>query len=593
MCNLPAHESYKMHFNKSILFILFLSLFALSRADEVRNFTIVEMSDLHSFIAGKLHKDNQGTLGQVIQFYETIKMRNPNTYFISSGDNHQGTALSDAETPMPGVTNVELLFDYLGQDFISGVGNHDIQGKHPEWLYTQSHKPTGNYFGDRYIATGLKIKNVPTNTETDYLTAKRWTFRSINGIKVMFFSILDKDWATYPTWLMNEEPIATLDAEFQAALNAEKPDLLIDLIHAGAYTDYAKTKQLEWIQQFNKHLRDISGAAIPILNLHGHDHQVYNDTCHQDGSDPLPNCYLYDVRANFQQIGVINVSLSRPNESTPYTMTTSRDLITNTVPQLAKYLGVEKLGCNKTCTTVNDKIVDLATRVGLLDVVAFTDQEYAIPRGDTKWDSDNSTYGLFFKQLSPKVYGNQPFYVCPSGMMKGGLPKGEVIRNNLFSYAAYDNKMVHVTGVTPKVLWGLIHLTGTPDSEDPSTWNPEPTNTKDTFYVWPYLNTSKADDVYDLWVSDYDITHILNSCARFGVDCKSKVYEQYSNRDLIHDAIMSTFPIPEVDSSDVENKTKMPVWGWVLIALAVAIAAGIIVGSFMIRKKNASMKTQV
>ena len=580
---------------KRNLVILTISLLlGLCHALEVKKMTILEMSDLHSFLAAEFHDltplgpndEPKGTLGHVLEFYERLQQRDgvDTTYFLSSGDNHQGTSLSDAEKPIPGVTNIQLLFNYSGDNFISGIGNHDLDPVHSDWVRDETHSSTDEVFRGRYLSTNVKLTNATTNEQKDYFTNSRFLVRDVDGLKVMFFSVLEKTINYLPDWAINLDPATSLDAEFEAFYNAEKPDVIIDLIHAGLYTAYESSEHTMWVKLVNDRLLQImNGVDIPIIHLHGHDHRRYESTCQNSTGDIIPNCVHYDIRANFQELAVISLNFTREFSNTTYTMNSSRYWISNTLPKLAKYFNLETFPCGETCQTVDSKVEDYIEEYSLRNPVAWSPTGHFLPKGDIKWWYANSTYGLFFYELAEEVFGKQDFYICTGSMMKGGLSKGLIPGNDLWGYAPYDNHMVRVSGVTSKVLYGITHKNKDPPSTDVSEWPSLPTESGGVHFVYPWLNTSDITKEYTLNVVSYDIGRLSSACAKFGANC---VFEEFTNdsaRTRIHAAILKKLPL----DAQVQETSKdgLPTWAWAIIVIGICTVATV-VSSIVLTKKN-------
>jgi 2',3'-cyclic-nucleotide 2'-phosphodiesterase / 3'-nucleotidase / 5'-nucleotidase len=224
------------------------------------NFTIdvVSLNDFHGALTSSGPNDKNMGAAKLVQSLNEKKLANPNTIFVSAGDNYNGTAMSNL---LFGKPVSEMLKEM--EITVSAVGNHEFDwglDKIPTWAKDMEAP---------FIAANIYENS--TNEPVDW--AIPYFVKEINGVKFGFLGLT----TTRTALTTKPENVKTLTfknptevaKEYVPIMKADGIDVIVLLTHIGAWQD-DETKIIT-LEEDSSGLPFIEGVDAIIT---GHSHQT-------------------------------------------------------------------------------------------------------------------------------------------------------------------------------------------------------------------------------------------------------------------------------------------------------------------------------
>ncbi|MFG6444952.1 choice-of-anchor I family protein [Microbacterium sp. P07] len=225
---------------------------------------VLTINDFH----GRLVQETGGVAGAAVLAGAVDKYRqiNPNTLFVSAGDNIGATAfesfLSNDDPTVDALKTARL--------DLSAVGNHEFDKGFADLQERLTETGTGNY-GNPDFGLGANVYQKGTKTPA----LKEYAIREVNGVKIAFIGTVTADTAT----LVNPDGIA--DIEFgdpteaanrvSAKIEAENlADITILLTHDGFVDSNCDVTASEAASAFGKTVSQASADIDAIVSAHTH-----------------------------------------------------------------------------------------------------------------------------------------------------------------------------------------------------------------------------------------------------------------------------------------------------------------------------------
>ena len=561
-----------------LLLVSLLSL--LSAAPVSKTFEIFHITDTHANIAGDPQNPGRASLPQVVEFHRHMNEQSKGaTFFIHSGDITQGSALSDADTPIPGLGN--FLTHFADPEFIATVGNHDLDNGIVDYTIEQSTNNT-SVFKDRYIATNL-FSTVNNSAPTPF-TGTRFITKTVNGTKMLIIGFLDETWTYKPSYVTLKKCADSLDADFASYATTADPDMVLVLQHS-SITDGGKylPQQAETVER----IREVLGDDMPILFLNGHAHHWEESPCYYTNGTVAPNCYHRQGENNLRSIAFVNVNITKLDNGSVTANFTLTPRFDNNIKNVRSHMGLAEdaeFPCGSRCSAVNDTLNSLVNKIHPFDVLATSTRNYTRPSKPQNWLDRNCGYYLWNKYIHPIVYNGTDIFLINTGSVKGDIREGAVKLDNVFAFAPYSEHRATSSGVSAKTLYALVHKVA-PSNEDPSSWA-DFFDGGDSFYLNPPLSSLDINKTYNLVHNTFDRARIAKAASIVGDTVTQNTDESIDLRSEIHKALINGIQLDSAldetttpDNNEADEKAKMPGWAWVLVAISIAIFAGIMVGS--------------
>lgn len=193
---------------------------------------VLSINDFHGALESKGIEDKNMGAAKLVQALSDARKANPNTLFVSAGDNYNGTALSNLLYGEP-VSKMLKSMGVLG----SAMGNHEFDwgmDKFATW---------SNGMGAPFLAANIVNKD----TKQPLKEAKPYIIHEVDGVKVGFLGLTTPETA-YKTKPENvakltfEDPVKTAQ-KYVPEMKKNGADVVIILAHISAFQD-ADTKAI-------------------------------------------------------------------------------------------------------------------------------------------------------------------------------------------------------------------------------------------------------------------------------------------------------------------------------------------------------------
>lgn len=362
-----------------------------------KKITIMSINDFHGAI---LEESKNPGLSKVTTKLTEIKNENPDTIFVSAGDNYQGTAMSN------------LLFGQPISDFFktikfegSAIGNHEFDWgleKIQEWGKSID-----------YLAANVYDKK--TDEVVDF--AKPYKIVKVDGVNIGLIGISTPE-TSFKTTIKNvqglefKDPIEISNKYAKELKDSKKADLVVIVGHLGAFQD-EKTKE-------------ITGEAAELAKRAENIDAIICGHTHQPVSGKINNIPIMQAAHSGRNLGKLTLELDKDKKI----VNASTELV-NMTEEKANLKGdktVEKI--------VKQYEGDIKP---LLDtVVGKTDME--LPHDRFKIEG-TSTLGYWAAKSMAESVGAQV------GLLNGGgvrvpIEKGEITKGVLYRVMPFDNTIV-------------------------------------------------------------------------------------------------------------------------------------------------------
>lgn len=383
-------------------------------------FDYFSINDFHGNVDSSGSSKNPG-LARIQTFLKNKIAANKNTYFLSSGDHFQGTAVSN-------LTHGAVVNDILKEMNLlaSAIGNHEFDWGSdliPQWA------KDGEYY---FLASNIEVQEDKKPEGWDkYVLPYMVQEIMVNGkaVKVGFIGIATPE-TSFKTAAANvigfkfTDPVAATNKWSKVLMEEEGVDAIIALTHLGSF------------QKDGKVSGEIVNYANKVENIDaiftGHTHQVVNGVV--NGIPVVQGGY------NGRNISQITLDFEINDDVVKLLSATGKVTnLTDLIPSLKEDEAIKAI--------VDKYYKDLAP---ILDEVLGT------LKNDLPHDTDTmqvSPMGQFIAK-SLKELGGTQIAIVNGGGIRRGFEKGEITMGLMYELLPFDNTLVtlKVTGAELKKL---------------------------------------------------------------------------------------------------------------------------------------------
>ncbi|GKT36428.1 putative multi-domain containing protein [Aduncisulcus paluster] len=451
-----------------IILLLFLLKFELTDGCNLQ-VQIFQISDVHGWVDGHTHNTDptlppfNGDAGDLVSFMEHAQSQADAQkiplLFFDSGDDVQGTGLSDADSPVG--SSIWEFFSEFGLDGVT-MGNHDDgEVDSMPWLYSH----IDDLFPGSYITSNQRYKNSSdifgnSKYKTIEIEVTHTETHETISIQVGVAGVLYADAGVGDVIVI---PSAELILEDDFSDFVTNHDILIILAHISS-----DDPEIETLRQG---IREIA-AKKPILFLTGHSHQWRSGVCpYGEGTDlqsfySEPGCYL-------EGLGKIDLCLSETPEGIIFESTPTVEQIV-----MNRDILVTEAGYESYSTFLTPKGEEIQTQMdlksqelGLNNRLGCSKHLYDSSLLPTEKESFLRLYNhsILPAYLYPSIVPYLPSPVEPilsimnSGSIRGDMYEGPVLVNDLYTIIPFDNYFCYTCNVCGTLLTTVLNTMNTPD----------------------------------------------------------------------------------------------------------------------------------
>lgn len=388
---------------------------------QIVEFDYFSINDFHGNVDSSGSVKNPG-LARIQTFLKARIAENSNTYFLSSGDHFQGTAISN-------LTHGEVVNDILKEMNLlaSAVGNHEFDWGSdliPQWA------KDGEYY---YLASNIEVQEDKKPEGWDeYVLPYMVQEIIVNGkaVKVGFIGIATPE-TSFKTAAANvigfkfTDPVAATNKWSKVLMEEEGVDAIIALTHLGSFQKDG-TVSGEIVNYANK-VENIDAIFT------GHTHQVVNGVV--SGIPVVQGGY------NGRSISQITLDFEINDDVVKLLSATGKVTnLTDMIPALGEgdetINGIIKEYKEKLSPILNEPLGTLKN-----DLPHDTDTMQVTPMGQ-------------FIAKSLKELGGTQIAIVNGGGIRRGFDKGEITMGLMYELLPFDNTLVtlKVTGAELKKL---------------------------------------------------------------------------------------------------------------------------------------------
>ena len=371
-------------------------------AEEAKNTVeIVFFNDFHGNVA-----DSGKNIGmaKMIAYTKTLLENNPNTVFLSAGDNYQGTAISNLTHGAP----VTEMMNTMGI-VASAVGNHEF-----DWgVEHMEHWAMDGGF--EFLATNIVDKT--TNKPVEW--ANPYKIVEVNDIKIALIGIAHPDTNT----LTKEEfvkdieftdPVAAAETwvEYLQAGKAEEgtPDVIIALTHLDS-SQNAETKE-------------VTGNATKLAVVEGLD-GIISAHSHKLVSGEVNGVPIVQASYNGRALGVLSIELDKDNKVV--------DVVGSTIDLSSK---TNDIVPDEEGLKIYDKY-ELEAKPILSEVIGEAAEEFS----HNSKENNVTLLGRWSSEVMKEKTGVQ-VAIQNGGGLRRTLEKGQITMGDLYEIMPFDNQLV-------------------------------------------------------------------------------------------------------------------------------------------------------
>lgn len=378
------------------------------------------INDFHGNVDSTGSSKNPG-LARIETYLDKMRAINPNTFFLSSGDHFQGTAISNL-TKGAVVNESFKEMKLLG----SALGNHEFDwgsGLIPEWA------KAGGYV---YIASNIEVAaaNKPVDWDT-YVVPYLIQEIVVDGktIKVGFIGVATPETA-FKTAAANvvgftfTDPVAATNKWSKILVEEQGVDAVIALTHLGAYQSGTA----------------ITGEVVEYANKVTNVDAIFTGHTHQVVSGTVNGIPVVQGGYNGRNISNINLEFKVVGPEITLTNATGKSVnLTALIPEL-----------------VEDPAVKAITDKYYKDLSPILDEVLGTLENDLPHDTDTmqlTPMGQFVAKSLAELGGTQ-IAIINGGGIRRGFEAGNITMGLMYELLPFDNTLVtlKVTGLELKQL---------------------------------------------------------------------------------------------------------------------------------------------
>ena len=377
------------------------------------------INDFHGTVDDSASKSNPG-IARLQTYLLSQKALNPNTYFLSAGDQYQGSSISN-------LTHGDVVNDILAhmELLTSAIGNHEFDWGSdliPKWAEEG---------GFNFVASNIEVEEAkkPAGWDT-YVKPYEVQTVEIDGVafKIGFIGIATPETA-FKTAAENvvgftfTDPVAATNKWTDHLRDVEKVDAVIALTHLGSFmTDGKVTGEAA----------DYAAKVAVDAIISGHTHQVVNGIV-----NGIPV-----VQGQYNARSVSKLSLQFTLEGTEKTL----DVVTGDVINIRGMK--DALDPDPAVAKIIEEYYEI---LGPILERPLGEIDEALPH-DTE-AMQVTPMGQFIAKTMAELGGTQ-IAIVNGGGIRAGFEAGEITMGDMYTILPFDNTLVtlNVTGAELKKL---------------------------------------------------------------------------------------------------------------------------------------------